>query len=383
MMKVLIGVCGLGNGHSIRQHVLVDKFLAEGHQVALFTNRGSTQYFRKTFPGLESLEVWNPYIMTDGREIKFAEIACHPENDTTAAYQYNFAGMDRLLSLFGGAPDLVIADYEPIAAQFAYATSTPLVTIDNQSLCLGYELPELPPFSPREEIGRLGMFFPHAELRISLSLVPGRRWQPRERFRVVTVPPIIRGEFMRLGRESARANHFVVYISPYAPLRQTTRQIVKILKRCSGSTFVVFNGQFRRNVEMDNVVLAPFSLDRFIAELSRASGVIATAGFTLLSEAMHLRLPFYGIPFNTYEQNFNCRLIDQLGIGGWGRELSLHAVRHFIEMVPQYQARLASLTPEESYIDGDGLATTWNLMSEQFPHIFANREASFRKSQSG
>jgi hypothetical protein len=39
----------------------------------------------------------------------------------------------RLTQELIGKPDLVISDYEPISAQYAYASGTPLVTIDQQS----------------------------------------------------------------------------------------------------------------------------------------------------------------------------------------------------------------------------------------------------------
>jgi uncharacterized protein (TIGR00661 family) len=370
-MKVLFGICGLGNGHSIRQHVLIDRFLLAGHRIALFTNKSSTAYFNNAMPAINRFEVWNPRIPANSAGLSFSEIAQHPDNQAPAAIQISFGSMNALMELFNGPPDLIISDYEPVSAQFAYATGTPLVTIDNQSLCLGYQLPELPPFGPREETGRLRMFFPQARLRIALSLIPGDHWARNEQFCVATVPPIVRQRIYDLIRDNAVRNHFVVYVSPYEALPQNIQELADVLNKCPEYTFAMFSDYIRFNTVIGNVTLAPFCLERFESQLSKASGLIATAGFTLLSEAMHLKLPFYAIPFNTYEQHLNCRMIELLGIGCWSREVSPSSIHSFAERISEYESRFCDVGADHSHISKSGLSIIWRLLANEFPGRFA------------
>lgn len=57
----------------------------------------------------------------------------HPANRNRDAFGANFSVMHAATKEFGGGLDLVISDYEPISAQYAYATGTPLITSDQQS----------------------------------------------------------------------------------------------------------------------------------------------------------------------------------------------------------------------------------------------------------
>ncbi|KPA15195.1 teichoic acid biosynthesis protein [Candidatus Magnetomorum sp. HK-1] len=168
-MRILLGVCGIGRGHSIRQTCILSELLKRDHKVALFTFGESTKYFKKYFPDVIIFEVSVPWIYADSNGIDFLKIAHDKNNISQDGYFKNFKAMDKVLKYFKSNPDLILTDYEPISAQLAYATCTPLVTIDQQSKYLGYNFSPFENFSPLEERSRLSLFFPKANMRFSCS----------------------------------------------------------------------------------------------------------------------------------------------------------------------------------------------------------------------
>ena len=65
-----------------------------------------------------------------------------------------------------------------------------------------------------------------------------------------------------------------------------------------------------------NVRLRPPSRPGFVADLAAARAVVATAGFTLLSEALHLGVPVLAVPNRGFfEQTVNALALRDLGRG--------------------------------------------------------------------
>jgi uncharacterized protein (TIGR00661 family) len=52
----------------------------------------------------------------------------------------------------------------------------------------------------------------------------------------------------------------------------------------------------------------------FLHDLARCKGVIATAGFTLITESLHLGKPYLALPMRgQFEQELNALLLAELG----------------------------------------------------------------------
>lgn len=265
-MKILFGICGLGNGHCVRQYPLVRRCLSAGHTVALFTNAGSQIFYTKYLPGVPQFHVWIPMLVPSNADgLNFGEIAKNTFNLQPRATEINCSAMAEAEKLFGGPPDLVITDYEPTAAQFAYAREVPLVTIDSHGVFLGYKTPILNGFGPKEERSRLNLFFPKAEARIVMaSIVP--TCELDSRFPVEMVPPVLRSGIQGVLPSRARSltpEHLTIvcYFSPYEQTRQSRAEIVEVFANFPNHKFIVF----ANDAEDANRVSNTRFPDRFLA----------------------------------------------------------------------------------------------------------------------
>jgi UDP:flavonoid glycosyltransferase YjiC (YdhE family) len=84
-------------------------------------------------------------------------------------------------------------------------------------------------------------------------------------------------------------------------------------------------------------------MDGFLSDLAGCKAIIANAGFSLVSEALHLGKPYLAVPVkNQFEQIFNAYYLDQTGYGAWWKELNKERVESFLFNLPQYAETLAS-----------------------------------------
>jgi uncharacterized protein (TIGR00661 family) len=64
--------------------------------------------------------------------------------------------------------------------------------------------------------------------------------------------------------------------------------------------------------------------------LSTAKAVIATAGFTLMSEALYLGKPYLAFPMQgQFEQHLNAHMLDLLGYGAQGHTADENTLASF------------------------------------------------------
>ena len=84
-------------------------------------------------------------------------------------------------------------------------------------------------------------------------------------------------------------------------------------------------------------------MDGFLHDLAGAKAVIANAGFSLVSEALHLGKPYLAIPVkNQFEQTFNAYYVDKLGYGAWWKDLGKEQIESFLFNLPFYSDNLHS-----------------------------------------
>jgi uncharacterized protein (TIGR00661 family) len=150
--------------------------------------------------------------------------------------------------------------------------------------------------------------------------------------RTTLLPPILRPEIMAARREPG--DHVLVYQTS-----SSNQRLVPALKKLPHK-FRVY-GMGRQGVE-GNVLLCPFSEQSFVEDLRTARAVIAGGGFTVLSEAVSLRVPVLSVPIERqYEQELNARYIEHLGYGIWSRTLELDVVEQFLRRLDEFSQALA------------------------------------------
>src|SRR5947209_9517231 len=84
-------------------------------------------------------------------------------------------------------------------------------------------------------------------------------------------------------------------------------------------------------------------MEGFLRDLAGASAVIANAGFSLVSEALHLGKPYLAIPVqHQFEQTLNAYYVDKMGYGAFWEDLSKEKIESFLFNLPLYAENLKS-----------------------------------------
>ncbi len=98
---------------------------------------------------------------------------------------------------------------------------------------------------------------------------------------------------------------------------------------------------YDRTDTRSNLDYRPFDREQFMDDLASAKAVVATAGFTLISEALFLRKPYLALPMTgQFEQQLNGYMLEKLGYGKNVRDVTADAVGNFLYHVPEYAEQL-------------------------------------------
>ena len=334
--KILWGVCGIGNGHAFRQLPLIEHFAKEA-DIMIFAYENTLDFLKSRFKGHNNVRVAPvgvTFFAGDDKGLDFEATAAMPQNNG-GADSLNVHAMAEA-ARFIGTPDLVVSDYEPISAQYAYAHNAPLVTFDQQSKYLiGDFTKPLNGQSCMDEIMRLRMFFPKADARIACSFFNVAA-KPEAQERVEIVAPVLQDNVLRIVRKPATGKPVImVYISSQKPFEKTFDDVIDLCKSIPEAEFHLF-GKGLESRNDCNVHVYGYGDPRFHDVLSRCNGIVSTAGHMLLSEAMHLGIPVYAVPFALYEQQMNADVIETGGFGVSRPSLDAHDLRDFISGLPRY-----------------------------------------------
>ena len=353
-MKVLIGVCGVGFGHTLRQVVVLETLLTKGHSVYLFCFGNSKEFFALNYPNISHSCVAVPWVYSGPRGVDYKATADAAQNRLDDGVRQNFAAMDAAYNYFGGPPDLVISDYEPVSAQFAYAAGKPLITLDQQSRFLGFDTPPIGTATRMEEKGRLRFFFPQAAYRISTSVIPIT--YPRDpEFRVVIVPPLIRSSFQgdRLHKSKHRKPKLILcYLPASEHLTQSPTEILSELHDVESYHFLIYSRAFATHMVSRNITVRKVGAPTFGADLKMAEAVICSAGHQLLSECVSLCIPTYVVPLPLYEQQFNAHTLSANGLCAWHTRISSKNIIEFVANQQTFRDNLASFTHSRESVSG-------------------------------
>ena len=201
----------------------------------------------------------------------------------------------------------VVSDHEPFVARAAQRLGVPVVALSHQ-LVLTEARPRVPPRHALSALGtRLGIGV-LAPPRPEAAVVPSFFFPPpRPGSRAVFVPPILRGDVLATRPEPG--DRVLVYVNDGAGWARLLRTLGAV-----DAAFDVYG--LDAQPAPPNVRLRPPSRAGFLADLAAARAVVATAGFTLLSEALHLGVPVLALPNRGFfEQVVNALALREQGRG--------------------------------------------------------------------
>ena len=77
--------------------------------------------------------------------------------------------------------------------------------------------------------------------------------------------------------------------------------------------------------------------------------MIANAGFSLVSEALHLGKPYLALPVrHQFEQLFNAYYVQKMGYGQYSEKLGPNNLADFLAALPRYTENLASYPRQDN-----------------------------------
>jgi uncharacterized protein (TIGR00661 family) len=93
---------------------------------------------------------------------------------------------------------------------------------------------------------------------------------------------------------------------------------------------------FDKEVEHENCVFKKRSTEGFLHDLASCRGVIASAGFSLISECLHLKKKMLLLPVaGQYEQIINAHYIEKLGLGLSADKLDEEVLGRFLSILDE------------------------------------------------
>lgn len=300
-MRILYGVQGTGNGHITRARTMACALEKSSLEVDyIFSGRPRDRYFNmepfgdyKSYRGLT-------FHGNNGRVDHLKTVL----NNNLIRFVWDVKKLD--LSGY----DLVITDFEPISAWAAKLTHTPSLGIGHQYAFRSEHVP----VAGRTFIGNMVLrHFAPAERML------GFHWH---HFKSPILPPLIEPQRYPLSREE---NKILVYL-PF----ENKRWVAEFLRVVKDAEFYIYCDVDEASEEQ-NIHLRPFNRMAFQCDLASCHGVIANAGFGLLSEAVQAGKKLLVKPMQgQMEQLSNALAIEELDIGEVMYEFNLKQLREWL-----------------------------------------------------
>ena len=324
MAKIVYGVSGEGSGHSSRAREMINHLQQLGHIVKVVSYDRGYRNLKEDFDVFE----------TEGLHIASSDKRVSKVKTFTDNLQRLPQGHKKLNALRRDIfktflPDCVITDFEPMCAYLAHHYDLPLITIDNQHRIryMTYPCPARLQAERRMTVSVIRAMVPRPDVSLVTTFYYGEAKNDRTLF----FPPILRREVLAL--QSAAADHILVYLT------SGFESFVKILKSFPRERFLIYG--YDRQGQDGNMVYKPFSREGFLKDFASCKAVMATAGFTLMTEAFYLRKPYLALPMRgQFEQELNAHWMAKLNYGINLKRIRSEAVGNFLYRGPDFKANL-------------------------------------------
>lgn len=330
-MKILYGVVGDGMGHAIRSSVILDKLIADGHEVHIVVSGRAYDFLKARFP--EVSRIWGLTIVTRDNELKNTRTVAQNVKEAVRGWPANIKQYFEVESRF--SPDLVISDFETWTWLFAKRHRLPLICIDNiQVINRCNHSPEV--LGPdTKNFGIIRSVVQAKCPKASHYLITTFFYPPVRKKHTTLVPPILRHTILEA--EPIDGEHLLVYQT-----QESFHKLPKLLKNIDRPVYVYgLRKDLTADVHDENLIFRPFSETQFVQDLRSCAGIIASAGFTLIGEALHLKKPYLATPVKRqFEQILNGKYLQHLGYGMYNDDIDLDTIHDFIDRLPQFKDRI-------------------------------------------
>ncbi|MEK7072466.1 MAG: MJ1255/VC2487 family glycosyltransferase [Patescibacteria group bacterium] len=323
MAKIIYGVSGQGFGHSTRSREILQYLVSKGHKVLVFTYGQALFFLDEDFdvfevPGLGLTYKNNKLIYWQTIYQNVYQVAKQSRN------------WNKILEKFRSFnPDIVITDFEPLTALLSKLQRVPLISLDNQ-----HQLT-----NTRIKIDKRHRKDLLADKLAIKSVVWGAKYYlvttffetPLRRKDTFLFPPIVRREIKEL--VSQDQDYILVY------LNSDFSELIRILHLIDHK-FIVF-GSNKKGIS-GKIEFKDYSSHEWLKYLAGCQAIIATAGLSLISEALYLKKPYLAIPIKKQtEQMINAKYLKEMGYGLEMVRPSEGEIKSFISRLPEFKGNLS------------------------------------------
>lgn len=328
MARILYGISGDGFGHAARSKEVINHLLAAGHELRLVSYDKGYDMLSKSFKVQKINGLRLEYAHN---EVKYLATLAKNLLKSPA----NIKSLDKVVRLTKRfKPDLVITDFEPTVTLAANWLNLPLISLDNMHVITKAKIDV--PEKWRSD-------YLTSSLIIRLMVINASRYLILSFFPVavksskaLVTPPLVRQEVLNL--RSSSAKHILVY------LNNEDDSVLPILK-ASSAKYIIYG--FNKIGHENNLTFKKLGSKDYLQDLASASGVIATAGFSLMSEAFYLGKPYLALPIKSqFEQLINAHYLQKLGYGLMAEDFNLAILQKFLNNLNKFTKKLQSYPVE-------------------------------------
>ena len=330
-MRILYGAVGEGLGHATRSRVVASHLIDEGHEVKMVASGRALPYLKEHLPDVE--EIWGTsFVLEHGTVNSWKTLTANVRGGAHGVPSDWKRGSEIAKSY---NPELVITDFDGFAYLYAKSHRKPVLSVDNiQMVDRCKHDSEILKGIHRDY--RTARAFVHAKLgRASQYVITTFFRPPPRKQRTTLVPSLLRPEI--LAAEPEPGDHLLVY-------GRISEASIAALE-ASGVPCHVYGARdgLTEEVQERNLAYRPFANEAFIDDLRTARGVVGSAGYSLMSEAVYLRKPMLALPLaGQFEQEMNARYLERLGFGTGASALDEPALERFLAREPAHERALAA-----------------------------------------
>jgi len=332
MARIVYGVSGEGSGHSSRSRVMLAHLQRLGHTVKVVSYDRGYANLKGDF---DVFEIEGLHIISDDNRVK--KVKTFTDNLKRLSKGQQRLNELRHTVFKGFKPHAVITDFEPMTAYLAHHYELPLISIDNQHRLryMHYDCPAELKQDQQLTKNIIRAMIPSPDVALVSTFYQGKPINDR----TFLFPPILREEVLALQPEIR--DHILVYLT------SGFESFIEILKTFTRERFIIYGNN--REAQEGHLTYKLPSLDGFLEDLATCRAVMATAGFTLITEALHLNKPYLALPMiGQFEQEINAYFLSQLGYGVNLRAIRPEAVGDFLYRLPQLTQRLAAYSAQNN-----------------------------------
>jgi uncharacterized protein (TIGR00661 family) len=332
-MRILYGVTGEGMGHAMRSRVVLDA-LTKKHEIQVVVSGRAADYLaQRSSEVLSVKKIWGYTLAYQDNELQKWRTVVQNLKGALKGLPKNIRAYLEVTERF--QPEVVITDFESWSYLFGLRHELPIISIDNMQIinrCV--HPPEL--LAGCESDFRLTNAVVKAKVPGAFHYhVTTFFYPPTRKPKTTLHPPILRPEILAARPEPGQ--HLLVYQTS-----TSNQALLEILKDCGRECRIYgLRRDLKREAVEGNLRYRPFSEAGFIDDLRTAAGVVASAGFTLMGEAVYLRRPMLAVPIaGQFEQVLNARYLEREGYGMAASEITPGRLGQFIEALPEFRRNL-------------------------------------------